>query len=63
MATAPKGFGSVANPQHKQDDSQLRSDRLVGLFALLIITALMLLMIWLASLGGGAPVEGIPLMP
>ena len=63
MATAPKGFSSPGTPEQKKDETQLRSDRLVGLFAVLIIAALMLMMIWLASLGGGAPVEGIPLMP
>jgi hypothetical protein len=63
MATAPKSLRGSGSPQQKQDETQLRSDRLVGLFTLLIIAALMLLMIWVASLGGGAPVEGIPLMP
>ena len=63
MATAPKGFGRVSGGHGEQRDAQLRKDRLVGLFALLVIAALMMLLIWLASLGEGPPVDSFPMMP
>ena len=51
-------------PQDRpRDPDQLRRDRIVGLLTLFIIVALMALMIWLASLGGGGAIEHYPIMP
>jgi hypothetical protein len=63
MATAPKGFGTGGSGHAGHGDTQLRRDRVVGMVALIVVAALMLLMIWLASLSGTAPVDTFPMMP
>ena len=63
MATAPKGFGTGGPGHGQESNAQLRRDRVVGMIALIVIAALMLLMIWLASLSGTPPTDTFPMMP
>ena len=52
-------------PEKKGRDQQLRHDRIAAAVVITLFVALMALLIWLASLNGGAP-EGIdywPMMP
>ena len=62
-ASGLKGAGNGGGDSGKHGDTQLRKDRLIGLFALLVIAGFMLLMIWLASFGEGPPIDAFPLMP
>ena len=48
---------TATDGKHEPDKQQLRHDRMVGIAVLAIIAALMALMMWLASLGGGTPAD------
>ena len=63
MATAPNPMRRGETGNRETGDLQLRKDRLIGLLALVVIAALMLLMLWLASLGEGPPMDTFPMMP
>jgi hypothetical protein len=43
----------------RQDDKQLRRDRWTAIIVVAVMAALMALVIWLASLGGGVEYEGM----
>ena len=41
------------------DDAQLRRDRRTAFIVVVVMAALMALLVWLASFGGGVPYDGI----
>jgi len=68
MSTVMKNtFGTTPSPPAKtRDKDQLRRDRRTAIIVVAIMAALMGLVIWLASMSGGAVPEGIdywPMMP
>ena len=54
-------FPSPAMPQ--SDESQLRHDRWTAAVVVAIVVAMMALIVWLASLGGGASYEVLNYWP
>ncbi|HJN10573.1 MAG TPA: hypothetical protein QF564_17935 [Pirellulaceae bacterium] len=62
MSTVMKNHtGPIVSPPAKQplDDKQLRRDRWTAIAVVTVVIALMALIVWLASLGGGVEYEGI----
>jgi len=56
MSTAMKTSTGLKGPKHgSPTKEQLRHDRIVGIVVLVLMVALFGLMIWLASITGGAP--------
>jgi hypothetical protein len=68
MATTPKAFSSGTKKPGKKSpsDEQVRKDRITGIIVVAALAALMVLIIWLASLGNGATeniIDHWPMMP